>query len=44
MKPVNSFLVGIVLVLALVSLAAGIAYFLPVKLIEGGMAQAMGAL
>ena len=43
-KPVNSFLVGIVLVLALVSLAAGIAYCLPVKLIESGMSQALGAL
>jgi multicomponent Na+:H+ antiporter subunit D len=44
MKPVNGFLVGLVLVLALVSLAAGIAYYLPVKLIESGMTQALGAL
>ena len=44
MKPVNGFLVGIVLVLALVSLAAGIAYYLPVKLIESGMTQTLGAL
>jgi multicomponent Na+:H+ antiporter subunit D len=44
MRPVNGFLVGIVLVLALVSLAAGIAYYLPVKFIEGGMTQALGAL
>jgi multicomponent Na+:H+ antiporter subunit D len=44
MKPVNGFVVGIVLVLALVSLAAGIVYYLPVKLIESGMTQALGAL
>jgi len=44
MRPVNGFLVGIVLVLALVLLAAGIAYYLPVKFIEGGMTQALGAL
>ena len=44
MRPVNGFLVGIVLVLALVSLAAGIAYYLPVRFIETGMAQALGAL
>ncbi len=42
MKPMNGFLVGIVLVLALVSLAAGIAYYLPVKFIEGGMARPLG--
>jgi formate hydrogenlyase subunit 3/multisubunit Na+/H+ antiporter MnhD subunit len=44
MKPMNGFLVGIVLVLALVSLAAGIAYYLPVKFIESGMTQTLGAL
>jgi formate hydrogenlyase subunit 3/multisubunit Na+/H+ antiporter MnhD subunit len=44
MKPVNGFLVGIVVVLALVSLAAGIAYYVPVKFIENGMAQMLGAL
>ncbi len=44
MKPLNGFIVGIVLVLALVSLAAGIVYYLPVKLIESGMTQALGAL
>jgi multicomponent Na+:H+ antiporter subunit D len=44
MRPVNGFLVGIVFVLALVLLAAGIAYYLPVKFIEGGMTQALGAL
>jgi NADH:ubiquinone oxidoreductase subunit 5 (subunit L)/multisubunit Na+/H+ antiporter MnhA subunit len=43
-RPVSGFLVGIVVFLALVSLAAGIAYYLPVKLIESGMAQALGAL
>jgi multicomponent Na+:H+ antiporter subunit D len=44
MRPVNGFLVGLVLVLALVSLAAGLAYYLPVKFIENGMTQALGAL
>jgi len=44
MKPVSGFLVGIVLVLALVSLAAGLAYYLPVKFIEDGMTQALGVL
>lgn len=44
MRPVSGFLVGLVLVLALVSLAAGIAYYLPVTFIEAGMAQALGAL
>jgi multicomponent Na+:H+ antiporter subunit D len=44
MRPVNGFLVGIVVFLALVSLAAGIAYYLPVKFIESGMTQALGAL
>jgi len=44
MRPVNGFLVGIVLVLALVSLAAGIAYYLPIKFIEGAMTHALGAL
>ena len=44
MKPVSSLPVGVVLVLALASLVAGIAYHLPVKFIEGGMAQVLGVL
>jgi len=44
MRPVSGFLVGLVLVLALVSLVAGVACYLPVKFIEAGMTQALGAL
>jgi formate hydrogenlyase subunit 3/multisubunit Na+/H+ antiporter MnhD subunit len=44
MKSVNGFIVSIVLALALVSLAAGVVYQLPVRLIESGMTQALGAL
>jgi formate hydrogenlyase subunit 3/multisubunit Na+/H+ antiporter MnhD subunit len=44
LRPLNGFLVGIVAFLALVSLAAGVAYYLPVKLIESGMTQALGAI
>ncbi|MBN2465228.1 hypothetical protein JXD38_06360, partial [candidate division WOR-3 bacterium] len=43
-KRPSGFVVGIIAVLALVSLAAGIAYYLPVRFIENGMAQAMGGL
>jgi formate hydrogenlyase subunit 3/multisubunit Na+/H+ antiporter MnhD subunit len=40
----SGFLVGIVSALALLSLAAGIAYYLPIRLIESGMAQSLGGL
>jgi formate hydrogenlyase subunit 3/multisubunit Na+/H+ antiporter MnhD subunit len=43
-KRPSGFVVGIIAVLALVSLAAGIAYYLPVRFIESGMARAMGGL
>jgi len=44
MRPVNGYLVALVVVLALVSLAAGMVYNLPIEFIEGGMAQVLGAL
>jgi formate hydrogenlyase subunit 3/multisubunit Na+/H+ antiporter MnhD subunit len=44
LRPASGFLVGLVSALALVSLAAGIAYYLPVRFIESGMAQALGGL
>lgn len=42
-RPVNGLVVGVVLALAIVSLAAGIFYHLPVQFIENGMSQALGA-
>jgi multicomponent Na+:H+ antiporter subunit D len=44
MKMPNGLIVGVVTALAVVSLFAGIAYNLPVKFIESGMAQAMKGL
>jgi hypothetical protein len=43
-KRPSGFVVGIIAVLALVSLAAGIAYYLPVRFIDSGMVQAMRGL